>query len=92
MAKIIEVGLTDEIISGLCDKWGYLSTIMVEQGVEVPDPEKEGATIVVQQKVEVPNPQSKDDFFAERLRFWLASDYKAQLRHKKRTLAEVAAD
>ena len=56
MAQIIIDGLTEKIIDGLCDKWMYSSTIMVEQDVEVPYP---GDTYDDAPPVEEPEPVSE---------------------------------
>ena len=95
MAQIIIDGLTDKIIDGLCRKWGYATTIIVRESVEVPDtdPEaKDGATITEIQSSEAPNPQSKFDFVQERLNVYIKNQYRSQLRSVKQDLSRVAAD
>ena len=95
MAQIIIDGLTDKIIDGLCRKWGYATTIIVRESVEVPDtdPEAEkGAIIVEIQSSEAPNPQSKFEFVQERLNVYIKNQYRSQLRSVKQDLSRVAAD
>ena len=95
MAQIIIDGLTDKIIDGLCRKWGYATTIIVRESVEVPDtdPEaKDGATITEIQSSEAPNPQSKFEFVQERLNVYIKDEYRSDLREVKRALSRIEAD